>query len=430
MIELLDNFWVLLAIKLLIIALVIPAVALGFIFAELKISAHMQSRIGPYFAGGRWGWAQPLADGLKFMQKEDLIPADADRPVFRFAPMVVLMGTLAVFVVIPFSPRLIVADLDIGVFYALAAASIGAVGVLMAGWSSANKYSLMGGMRAAAQLIAYELPLVLAVVGVVIQAETMSLPGIVAGVGEGRFAPGEPIRRDQMATFLVRLLDPPVTAELVLATGGAQVAVAAVAVIDVGGRNLPAGGQFPTGWSEPATDPAEGVFRRGTDGARIQVVLPASAEGVLLRWRSDAEATVTVSVDGTPAITLPVAGEWRTGYVPVGPPRRLPRLGSEPRWEADRAFPAFTAARRLFVLPARSDIEHWFATTPDVRWRVNQSPSASDALTLVGMQGVYGATDGPSVIAATLVCSAPTLILFLLLQRYFVRGLLAGSVKG
>jgi NADH-quinone oxidoreductase subunit H len=188
---LLDNFWILLVLKVALIAAVVPGVALVFIFAELKISAHMQSRIGPYFAGGRWGWAQPLADGLKFMQKEDLVPADADTPVFKFAPMVVLMSTIAVFVIVPFSPRLIVRDLDLGIFYALAAGSFGTIGVLMAGWSSANKYSLMGGLRAGAQLIAYELPLVLAVVGVVIQAGTMSLNGIVAAQSAPVFMIGD-----------------------------------------------------------------------------------------------------------------------------------------------------------------------------------------------------------------------------------------------
>ena len=176
---LLDNFWVVLGLKVLIVALVIPGVSLVIIFAELKISAHMQSRVGPYYAGGRFGWAQPLADGLKFLQKEDLVPADADRQVYKLAPMIVLAGTLAVFVIVPFSPTLIVEDLDLGIFYALAAGSIATIGVLMAGWSSANKYSLMGGLRAAAQLIAYELPMVLAVVGVVIQAGTMSMVGIV-----------------------------------------------------------------------------------------------------------------------------------------------------------------------------------------------------------------------------------------------------------
>ena len=91
--------------------------ALVIIFGELKISAHMQSRMGPYFAGGRWGWAQPLADGLKFMQKEDLVPDAADAQVYKLAPYVVLMGTLATFVIIPFGPDLVARDLDLGIFY-------------------------------------------------------------------------------------------------------------------------------------------------------------------------------------------------------------------------------------------------------------------------------------------------------------------------
>jgi len=178
------EFWALLVLKLAVVAAVVPGTALVAIYGELKISAHMQSRIGPYFAGGRWGWAQPLADGLKFIQKEDLVPDEADGPVFRFAPYVVLAGTLATFVIIPLGPDLIVRDLDIGLFYLLAVSSITTIGVLMAGWASANKYSLMGGLRAAGQLIAYELPLVLAAVGVAIQAGTLSLQQIVNLQGE------------------------------------------------------------------------------------------------------------------------------------------------------------------------------------------------------------------------------------------------------
>jgi NADH-quinone oxidoreductase subunit H len=177
--ELLSNFWVLLLLKVIIIATVIPVAGLLIGFAELKLSAKMQNRVGPYFAGGRWGWAQLLADGIKFFQKEDLVPAEADRAVFKMAPMLVFIGTVALFVVIPFSPTLVVQDLDIGIFYALAISSVSTIGVLVAGWSSANKYSLMGGLRAAGQLIAYELPLVLSVVGVVVMAGTMSLNGIV-----------------------------------------------------------------------------------------------------------------------------------------------------------------------------------------------------------------------------------------------------------
>ena len=177
--SLLENVWVVIALKLAIATVVIFAVALVIMFAELKVSAHMQSRIGPYFAGGRWGWAQVFAEILKFMQKEDVIPTAADGPVFKAAPMVSLLGTYAVMVVIPLSPLLVVGDLDVGIFYALAAGAVSTVAILMAGWSSANKFSLMGGLRAGAQLIAYELPLVLAVVGVVIQAGTMSMVGIV-----------------------------------------------------------------------------------------------------------------------------------------------------------------------------------------------------------------------------------------------------------
>ena len=184
------NFWLELIIKLVAILGFVLTGALVVIYAELKAGSHMQSRIGPYYAGGRWGWAQPLADGLKFLQKEDLAPADADRTVYGFAPYVVMMSTIAVFVVIPFGPDMVGRDLDLGIYYILAISSLSVLGILMAGWSSANKYSLMGGLRAAAQLIAYELPLVLAAVAVVVQAGTMSLNGIVDAQAETWFTIG------------------------------------------------------------------------------------------------------------------------------------------------------------------------------------------------------------------------------------------------
>jgi NADH-quinone oxidoreductase subunit H len=154
-------------------------VTLVLIYSELKVSAHMQSRVGPYYAGGRWGWAQPLAEALKFLQKEDLVPDDADNQVFRLAPYVMVAGIIATFVVIPIGPTTIARDLDIGIFYLLAISSLSTLGVLMAGWGSGNKYSLIGGVRAGAQLIAYELPLVLALSAVALQAGTLSLTGIV-----------------------------------------------------------------------------------------------------------------------------------------------------------------------------------------------------------------------------------------------------------
>lgn len=177
--DLLSNFWFVLAAKVVFVALFIPLIGIVLTYSELKLSAKMQARVGPYFAGGRWGWAQPVADGIKFFQKEDLIPEESDHTLFRLAPALVFVGTTSLLVVIPFGPHLVISDLSVGVFYALAISTITTLGVLIAGWSSANKYSLMGGLRAAGQLIAYELPLVLSVVGTVILAETMNLDGIV-----------------------------------------------------------------------------------------------------------------------------------------------------------------------------------------------------------------------------------------------------------
>jgi NADH-quinone oxidoreductase subunit H len=169
-----------LAVKTIIVLAIVPltALVLGYVFL-LKMMSHMQSRLGPMDPGGFHGWYQLVGDGIKFLQKEDIMPDEADRRVFALAPAVVVLSTFLVFVVIPAGPRLVVAPLDVGIFYALAVSSLSVIGVLMAGWASSNKYALIGALRAAAQLIAYELPLVLAVVGVVIQAGTMNLQEIV-----------------------------------------------------------------------------------------------------------------------------------------------------------------------------------------------------------------------------------------------------------
>jgi NADH-quinone oxidoreductase subunit H len=145
---------------------------------EHKAMAHMQSRLGPMYAGGFHGWAQLVADGVKFAQKESVVPARADRRVFELAPAVALLPYLLVLIVIPIGPRGSAHDLSVGVFFALAVVSVGVLGVLMAGWASANKYSLLGGLRAGAQLMAYELPLVLAAASVAMAAGTLSLQGI------------------------------------------------------------------------------------------------------------------------------------------------------------------------------------------------------------------------------------------------------------
>lgn len=145
---------------------------------EHKAMAHMQGRLGPMYAGAYHGWAQLVADGVKFVQKEDVVPARADRGVFSVAPAVALLPYLIACVTIPLSPGVVAQTLDLGVFFVLAVTSVGVLGPLMAGWSSANKFSLTGGMRTAAQLMSYELPFVLAAVSPAMAAGTLSLVGI------------------------------------------------------------------------------------------------------------------------------------------------------------------------------------------------------------------------------------------------------------
>jgi NADH-quinone oxidoreductase subunit H len=146
---------------------------------EHKAMAHMQSRVGPMYAGGFHGWAQLVADGVKFAQKEDIVPAAADRAVFKLAPAVALIPYLVVLVTIPLAPDWVAQDLDAGIFFVVAVMGVGVLGSLMAGWASANKFSLLGGLRSAAQLLAYELPFLLAAASVAMAAGTLSLTGIV-----------------------------------------------------------------------------------------------------------------------------------------------------------------------------------------------------------------------------------------------------------
>jgi NADH-quinone oxidoreductase subunit H len=134
---------------------------------------------------GPYGSMQLFAEVGKWLQKEDLSPDNADKRIFRMAPLIVLASTFLLIAVVPFGPDAWFTDFEVGVFYALAVSSISVLGILMAGWSSANKYSLIGGLRGAGQLIAYELPMVLAVIGVVIQAGTMNLNQIVVAQNAG-----------------------------------------------------------------------------------------------------------------------------------------------------------------------------------------------------------------------------------------------------
>jgi NADH-quinone oxidoreductase subunit H len=159
---------------------------------------------------GPHGQLQLVAEVGKFLQKEDLVPAKADEKLFKLAPYLIFASVLLVYVVVPFGPDAYFTNLDVGIFYALAVSSISVIGILIAGWASANKYSLLGGLRAAGQLIAYELPMVLAVVGVVIQAGTMNLQGIVVAQANGEIfgfgGLGNPYIFTQFLGFMIFLI--------------------------------------------------------------------------------------------------------------------------------------------------------------------------------------------------------------------------------
>jgi NADH-quinone oxidoreductase subunit H len=177
--SLFSNFWVILLLKTVAVMAFFLIVPLGIGYIEHKGLAHMQARLGPMEAGNFHGWAQLVADGVKFIQKEDVVPAAADRNVFSLAPAVAMIPYIAILVVLPRSDSWFAENLDIGIFFVLAMSSVSVIGVMMAGWASANKFSLIGALRAAAQLIAYELPLVIAAAAIVMQAGTLSLVGIV-----------------------------------------------------------------------------------------------------------------------------------------------------------------------------------------------------------------------------------------------------------
>lgn len=189
-------------------AVLLPAGTFVYLFL-FKMVSFMQSRLGPMEAGP-YGSMQLLAEVGKWIQKEDITPERADRNLFKLAPYLVVATVLLVYVVVPFGPDMVFVNFDGGIYYAMAVASISALGVLVAGWSSANKYSLMGGLRAGGQLIAYELPLILAVIGVVIQAGTFNMQGIVYAQADGAIfgvdVIGNPYFLSQFLGFIIFLI--------------------------------------------------------------------------------------------------------------------------------------------------------------------------------------------------------------------------------
>lgn len=185
----------------LVFGFVMPMVPLT-VWLERRVWSRIQSRIGPNRVGPQ-GVLQGIADGLKNILKEDVVPDAADRPLFRFAPYLLVWGFIATFVVVPFSSSLIIADLNVGILYLTAMTALSVVGVLMAGWASNNKWSLLGGIRSAAQVISYEIPAGLAIIPTVLLAGTLSMQGIIQQQG---WAPWDWYAFHNPFTFIAALI--------------------------------------------------------------------------------------------------------------------------------------------------------------------------------------------------------------------------------
>ena len=192
---------VLLLAKIGVILAVVLVVAAYLVWVERKLLARMQVRRGPNRAG-KFGLLQPVADAVKLLTKEDTVPAEADRPIFLLAPAVVALTALLMFAVVPFGPPLtlwgrqvpmVIADLNVGLLFIFALSSLGVYGVALGGWAANSKFSLLGGIRGAAQMISYELALGLSLVPVVILAGSFSLVDIVAAQSRVPFVLVQPI---------------------------------------------------------------------------------------------------------------------------------------------------------------------------------------------------------------------------------------------
>ena len=172
------GFWAHWGVFVVVIFVFVMAMIMGFIWFERRAMAIMQARLGPNRAGP-FGVLQPVADAIKILIKEDIVPAKGDKWVHWLAPVVAFVPVLMIFAVVPFYDGALLADLNIGILYVVAISSVSVVGIFMAGWASNSKYSLLGAMRQVASVVSYEMPVVLSIVGVVLLAGSLSLSQIV-----------------------------------------------------------------------------------------------------------------------------------------------------------------------------------------------------------------------------------------------------------
>jgi NADH-quinone oxidoreductase subunit H len=165
-------------IKVLIVLLVLSGIVAYLVYMERKVLSFMQARLGPMRVGP-WGLLQPIADGIKLLLKEDIIPAGADKFVFLLAPTISVMAAFTVFAVIPFAGNFFVSDINIGLLFILGVSSLGIYGIILGGWSSNSHYPLLGALRSAAQLVSYEVAAGMALVGVLLISNSLSMVEIV-----------------------------------------------------------------------------------------------------------------------------------------------------------------------------------------------------------------------------------------------------------
>ncbi|HKY03921.1 MAG TPA: NADH-quinone oxidoreductase subunit NuoH [Blastocatellia bacterium] len=201
-----NSFWaeyiVWPAIQIIIVLFIILTLVAYLVYVERKVSAFIQARLGPMRVGP-WGLLQPAADGLKLLLKEDIVPLKADKAVFMIAPVIAVFAALTVLAVIPWGAAwATIANINIGLLFILAVSSVSVLGLVLAGWSSNSKYSLLGALRSSAQMISYEVGMGLSIIGALMFARTLSMSGII----EGQMADGIWYVFFQPAGFMIYLI--------------------------------------------------------------------------------------------------------------------------------------------------------------------------------------------------------------------------------